>query len=78
MSPAAWIAIGGIFLTLLAQFAGIVWFAASQKTMLLTMQQVVAELKEAVRGVKELGDALHVRVALLEDREERRVRHTDV
>jgi hypothetical protein len=65
------IAIVGLSVTLLGQFAGIIWFAA-------TLRHIVTELKLAVVALQQLTNQMNVRVTLLEDREERQVRHTDV
>lgn len=68
MPVAAWVAIVAVTVTVLVQFAGIIWFAATQRAMLDAVRGVVSELKLAVESLREIAGALDKRVTILEDR----------
>jgi hypothetical protein len=68
MPTAAWIALVSVTITVLIQFAGIIWFAATQRSMLTALRDLVRELKESVEALRDIATSLDKRVTLLEDR----------
>lgn len=68
MSLTAWIALTTIALTLLVQFASIVWFAATQRTMLKILTETVQKLEQSVQALDGIATALDKRVVRLEER----------
>lgn len=68
MPISIWLALGSVAVTVLVQFAGIVWFAATQRAMLHALKELVLELKETVESVDKIATSLDKRVTVLEDR----------
>lgn len=64
----AWVAIIGVLVTVLVQFGGIIWFAATQRTMLNALTAAVNNLEEALKAIDAMASALNTRVSILEDR----------
>lgn len=72
MTTPAIIALVTLIVTLLVQFGGIIWFAASQRNITNTLTGIVAELRTGVQAIDKIANGLDKRVTVLEDREERR------
>ena len=68
MSVTMVIAIIGICLTLLVQFAGVIWFAATQRQIVSSQERTVHELSKAVNSLESIASSLDKRVTVLEDR----------
>lgn len=68
MTNGLMIAAIGVFVTVVAQFGSIIWFAAKTAAGLTAQQNAVEQLTKVVRALQEMSASMDRRVAILEDR----------
>ena len=71
MSGQMWVAVIGLSLTFLLNFAGLVWGAAHLSAAIKSLGKVTDKLEHAVVELREAMGQLSTRVAVLETRHEK-------